>query len=149
MQKYKGQSNCGCNARYKNFCPKPILHPTISPVEKNRFSKLSYIVLTYFSLITLYFCLYLFFLPFSVNLWRYRPPVKYALCILIKISSTYAVMFGSERLKTEEEKLKEEKEKLERLEADRLRRMRGDLEDATRGAAISVEDMQVGSLSPG
>jgi nucleolar protein 14 len=58
-------------------------------------------------------------------------------------------MFGSERLKTEEEKLKEEKEKLERLEADRLRRMRGDLEDATRGAAISVEDMQVGSLSPG
>jgi hypothetical protein len=53
-----------CNARFKNFCPKPIFHPTISPVEKNRFSNLSYIILTYFSLITLYFCLYLFFSPF-------------------------------------------------------------------------------------
>jgi hypothetical protein len=54
----------------------------------------------------------------------------------------------AERLKTEDEKLKEEKEKLERLEADRLRRMRGETDEAARGAAVSVEDMQVGTGCP-
>ena len=59
-------------------------------------------------------------------------------------NGSFYIFIPVERLKTEDEKLKEEKEKLERLEADRLRRMRGETEEAARGAGVSVEDMQVG-----
>ena len=46
----------------------------------------------------------------------------------------------SERLKTEDEKLKDEKERLQKLEEDRLRRMRGEKESDPR-QNFSVEDM--------
>jgi len=45
---------------------------------------------------------------------------------------------GGERLKTDDEKLKEEKERLEKLEEDRLRRMRG--EKVVEKSHVSVED---------
>jgi len=45
---------------------------------------------------------------------------------------------GGERLKTDDEKLKEEKERLEKLEEDRLRRMRG--EKVVERSHVSVED---------
>ena len=45
---------------------------------------------------------------------------------------------GGERLKTEDEKLKDEKERLEKLEEDRMRRMRG--EKVTTRNHVSVED---------
>ena len=48
---------------------------------------------------------------------------------------------GSERLKTDDEVIKEEKEKLDKLEEDRLRRMRGEKENQSSHASVNVEDM--------
>jgi len=50
---------------------------------------------------------------------------------------------GSERLKTADEVIKEEKEKLDQLEADRLRRMRGERpeQDNGRRPGLNIEDM--------
>ena len=53
---------------------------------------------------------------------------------------------AGERLKTEEEKIKDEKERLQKLEADRLRRMRGEKESDVIAHA-SVEDMGGGVAS--
>merc|ERR1711962_238686 len=46
---------------------------------------------------------------------------------------------GGERLKTDDEKIKDEKERLEKLEEDRLRRMRG--EKPIGKTHVSVEDL--------
>merc|ERR1719300_2039651 len=46
----------------------------------------------------------------------------------------------AEKLKTEEEKIKDEKERLQKLEEDRLRRMRGEKENDPR-SQFSVEDI--------
>merc|ERR1712228_952520 len=54
---------------------------------------------------------------------------------------------GGERLKTEEEVIKEEREKLEKLEEDRLKRMRGEEDEVA--VHRSVEDMGDGDEGGG
>ena len=53
---------------------------------------------------------------------------------------------GTDRLKTEDEVIKEEKEKLDKLEQDRLRRMRGEKENVSSKSSINVEDMNDGEV---